>query len=139
MEKEYEIERTASLEDVAAVLRELADGFAGGSVRFGDGEGTVRVDVPDAVELEIELETEDGEVSVEVEVEWPDASFEEDAVASEDADDLSVSTDTSPVGPVEPPESLARFELFLDRRDEWRWRLVHRNGNIIATSGEGYT
>lgn len=35
--------------------------------------------------------------------------------------------------------SLARFELFRDRGSEWRWRLRHRNGNIIATSGEGYT
>lgn len=35
--------------------------------------------------------------------------------------------------------SLARFQLFRDRAGEWRWRLVHRNGNIIATSGEGYT
>ncbi|PSP98321.1 hypothetical protein BRC89_08300 [Halobacteriales archaeon QS_4_70_19] len=33
----------------------------------------------------------------------------------------------------------ARFELFRDRADEWRWRLRHRNGNVIATSGEGYT
>ena len=35
--------------------------------------------------------------------------------------------------------SKARFELYQDKQDEWRWRLVHRNGNIIADSGEGYT
>ncbi|MFC7193552.1 HVO_2922 family protein [Halosimplex aquaticum] len=35
--------------------------------------------------------------------------------------------------------SQARFELFRDRANEWRWRLVHRNGNVIASSGEGYT
>jgi uncharacterized protein YegP (UPF0339 family) len=34
--------------------------------------------------------------------------------------------------------SHARFELYVDERDEWRWRLVHDNGNIIADSGEGY-
>ena len=34
--------------------------------------------------------------------------------------------------------SNARFELYRDRADEWRWRLVHNNGNIIADSGEGY-
>ena len=34
---------------------------------------------------------------------------------------------------------LARFEVFRDRGDEWRWRLRHRNGNVIAISGEGYT
>ena len=36
-----------------------------------------------------------------------------------------------------------RFELYrarkgLLRRTQWRWRLVARNGRIIATSGEGY-
>lgn len=35
--------------------------------------------------------------------------------------------------------SQAEFELYADRRDEWRWRLRHRNGNLIADSGEGYT
>jgi len=39
----------------------------------------------------------------------------------------------------DPRTSLARFELFRDRADEWRWRLRHQNGNIVATSGEGYT
>jgi uncharacterized protein YegP (UPF0339 family) len=31
-----------------------------------------------------------------------------------------------------------RFELYRDNADEWRWRLVVANGNIIADSGEGY-
>lgn len=31
------------------------------------------------------------------------------------------------------------FELYKDEADEWRWRLRHRNGNIMADSGEGYT
>lgn len=35
--------------------------------------------------------------------------------------------------------SQARFELYEDAAEEWRWRLRHRNGNTIATSGEGYT
>jgi uncharacterized protein YegP (UPF0339 family) len=30
------------------------------------------------------------------------------------------------------------FEIFQDNADEWRWRLVASNGNIIADSGEGY-
>jgi len=33
----------------------------------------------------------------------------------------------------------ATFEVYRDRADEWRWRLVARNGRIIADSGEGYT
>lgn len=35
--------------------------------------------------------------------------------------------------------SQGRFELYLDNASEWRWRLRHRNGNVIATSGEGYS
>lgn len=35
--------------------------------------------------------------------------------------------------------SNAQFELYADNREEWRWRLRHRNGNLIADSGEGYT
>mgnify|MGYP000548428266 CR=1 FL=1 len=31
-----------------------------------------------------------------------------------------------------------RFEVYRDNADEWRWRLVVANGNIIADSGEGY-
>jgi uncharacterized protein YegP (UPF0339 family) len=37
------------------------------------------------------------------------------------------------------PESKARFELYEDRGGQWRWRLRHRNGNIIADGGQGYS
>ena len=36
-------------------------------------------------------------------------------------------------------QSMASFEAYKDAADEWRWRLVHRNRNIVATSGEGYS
>jgi uncharacterized protein YegP (UPF0339 family) len=35
-------------------------------------------------------------------------------------------------------ESNARFELYEDIAEAWRWRLRHRNGNVIADGGEGY-
>nr|WP_158601113.1 HVO_2922 family protein [Haloplanus aerogenes] len=35
--------------------------------------------------------------------------------------------------------SQAQFELYEDTAGEHRWRLRHRNGNLIADSGEGYT
>jgi uncharacterized protein YegP (UPF0339 family) len=35
--------------------------------------------------------------------------------------------------------SKATFELYEDRAGDWRWRLVHDNGNIIADSGQGYS
>ena len=31
-----------------------------------------------------------------------------------------------------------KFEVYLDRRSEWRWRLRAPNGWIMATSSEGY-
>lgn len=36
-------------------------------------------------------------------------------------------------------ESQGRFELYEDAGGKWRWRLRHRNGNVIASSGQGYT
>ena len=39
----------------------------------------------------------------------------------------------------------AKFELYKDKSKvtdkavEFRWRLIHANGQIIANSGEGYT
>ena len=34
--------------------------------------------------------------------------------------------------------SKATFELYEDSAGQYRWRLEHDNGNIIADSGEGY-
>lgn len=33
----------------------------------------------------------------------------------------------------------ATFELYEDSADEWRWRLRHRNTEIVADCGEGYS
>ncbi|MDZ7745218.1 MAG: DUF1508 domain-containing protein [Halobacteriales archaeon] len=35
-------------------------------------------------------------------------------------------------------ESSATFDVYRDKAGKWRWRLVHKNGNIVATSGESY-
>ena len=42
-----------------------------------------------------------------------------------------------------PSQSLAQekgmtFEMYKDRKEEFRWRLKAANGNIMATSSEGY-
>ncbi|GAA0302061.1 HVO_2922 family protein [Halarchaeum salinum] len=50
-----------------------------------------------------------------------------------DASDLAV------VAAAETEPSGTRFEVYRDDIDDWRWRLVHRNGNIIADGGEGYS
>lgn len=31
-----------------------------------------------------------------------------------------------------------RYELYKDAAHEWRWRAIAVNGNVVATSGEGY-
>lgn len=33
----------------------------------------------------------------------------------------------------------AKFELYKDKKGEFRWKLIASNGQIIANSGEGYT
>ncbi len=32
----------------------------------------------------------------------------------------------------------ASFEVYQDGQQNWRWRLRHQNGRLIAESGEGY-
>lgn len=34
---------------------------------------------------------------------------------------------------------MTKFQLYKDRKDEYRWRLRARNGEIIADSNEGYS
>ena len=33
----------------------------------------------------------------------------------------------------------AKFEIHKDATGEFRWKLIHTNGQVIANSGEGYT
>lgn len=35
-------------------------------------------------------------------------------------------------------ETKFTYELYKDDADEWRWRLVSDNGNIVAASSESY-
>jgi uncharacterized protein YegP (UPF0339 family) len=66
-----------------------------------------------------------------------------DETGIEDLEPEAVPADDEPVDeePVadQPQESKARFELYEDRGGKWRWRLRHRNGNIIASGGQGYS
>ena len=150
--EDIELERTTTREEAATLLHDLADGVASGSVAFDDG--AVVAAVPESLELEVEYEREDDEAETEVELEWgvggieagdgaADAA-EADAVAAGDVDgeDGEPAADGLAVdGLVEPADearSRAQFELYRDDAGEWRWRLVHHNGNIIADGGEGY-
>jgi len=171
MDQEYESELTASREEIAAVLSGVVDGITAGSIRFGDADHSIVVEVPEELELEIELEIEDDELSLELELEWPHTEVEFDEGPAEPTEESGVkdddaSADTTEEPPAEDDETpadttkesfiesgalpmpvkaadssqtLAGFEIFRDKGGEWRWRLRHRNGNIIAISGEGYT
>ena len=149
----YERERARSHTDIAATFRTLADQLeSSGTLTFEGDDRTVTVHPAERPTFEIEVERERAgemdELSVELELEWLEAPERETADASGDASttgtaDSEHGTDSEPTvemeSPAEQTESLGRFEVFRDRADEWRWRLVHRNGNIIAASGEGYT
>jgi amphi-Trp domain-containing protein len=145
---EYEFELMAGRAEIAAVLGGVVEGLHAGSVQMSDGTEAVTVDVPEELELEVELELEDGEASLELELTWPtdggpsavphDEETQEERQGISAASPLEGETEAEGESP-EKPRPLARFELFRDRAEEWRWRLRHRNGNVIATGGEGYT
>jgi uncharacterized protein YegP (UPF0339 family) len=33
---------------------------------------------------------------------------------------------------------MERLELYRDEAEEWRWRRIAENGNVLSDSGEGY-
>ncbi|WP_122090482.1 HVO_2922 family protein [Halalkalicoccus subterraneus] len=138
----FEFESDRSREEIAAYLRALAAEFdTDGPVTFRDGEYALAVTPPASAAFDVEVEREDGdggsELEIELEIEWSENGTESSAERVESLDpDVGIQfTPESDDG--EP--SQGRFEVYRDRADEWRWRLVHRNGNIIADGGEGYS
>jgi amphi-Trp domain-containing protein len=149
---DYEHELMGSRAEIAAALTGVADGVLAGRIRLGKGDEAVVVDTPEELSLELELESGDEGVKLELELEWPTPEGDGPVVSPVEADETAeaehldegdgegiASEDAPPVGAADTMESLARFEVFRDRGGEWRWRFRHRNGNVIATSGEGYT
>jgi len=55
--------------------------------------------------------------------------------------DIAEALPDDPLGDEQPTfeTANARFQLFRDRSGDWRWRLRHANGNVIADCGEGYS
>ena len=115
----HESERKRTRRGIASYLRRLARTLGRGERVPIDEEQTVTVDPPAETNLEVDVEREGDTVSVELEMEW------------EEADD----TETVEVDTV---ASKATFEVYEDKGDQWRWRLKHVNGNIIADGSEGY-
>lgn len=137
----FEYEAEYSRVEIAAYLRALAAEFdSNDPVTFRDGEYTVAVAPPEHAEFDIEVEREyeddESEIQIELEIEWD----EEEETSVEVLDDLDPEIGIQFAPDEEGPEpSQGRFEVYRDRASEWRWRLVHRNGNIIADGGEGYS
>ena len=114
----FENETERSHRAIASYLHRVADAFDDRSLVPVDEDGTVTVTPPEEATFEVELEREEGLLELEFEVEWPKREGDIDADAT---------------------ASRASFELYEDAAGEWRWRLVHDNGNIIADGGEGYS
>ncbi|WP_207590997.1 HVO_2922 family protein [Halomontanus rarus] len=113
-----------------------------------NGEERKENDDSSTVEFEIELEWEDSSgtsIRTDELVGGTGADETSDEATTEDA--ASEATGEEGDEPVEGgadqssvmDQRRSRFEVYRDEADEWRWRLVHWNGNIIADSGEGYT
>jgi amphi-Trp domain-containing protein len=136
----YEGELTAGREEIASILEGVADGIRTGTVRLGNDADAVAVSTPDELTLEVELEIEDDESSIELELEleWP-VSSETSPVSPLEGSSGDEDEETTLAGATDGSQSPARFEVYRDAGEEWRWRLRHRNGNVIATSGQGYT
>ncbi|WP_338739479.1 HVO_2922 family protein [Haloplanus salilacus] len=100
--------------------------------------GVTREDLEASEDRATRLETEVADLEAELDAERDrheselDAARGETAAGEADRADLQAIIDSMRA-------SQATFELYEDRADEWRWRLRHRNGNIIADGGEGYT
>ena len=75
-----------------------------------------------------------GLLRIETPVEEAAAVAADDGPEPEDAEEPAVAVPSED----EAIESAATFELFEDAGGEWRWRLRHRNGNVVGDSGEGY-
>ncbi|NKE34308.1 DUF1508 domain-containing protein [Natronococcus sp. JC468] len=163
----FELERAYDRGDLAAVFREFADALeAETAVELHTPERHLRVDVPPRVVAELEVEHEDAVTELEFDLEWDDPEGTSvrvsDAEPEGDPETDDAGTEADPAAATMPPEAVAgdatsdaadgertdpttpeserrsRFEIYRDRADEWRWRLVHWNGNIIADGGEGY-
>ncbi len=113
----HESEEKRSRQGISTFFRRIARRLNRGEKVPINDEQTVAFEPPAEADLEVEMTREDGTVRLEIEMDWPEEDGEIDTAAA---------------------ESKATFELYEDRAEQYRWRLRHDNGNIIADSGEGY-
>ena len=136
---EFEVERDANAEPPVAELEvELEwDDADGSSVRLEEHDGAA-VDSADDKDGESGDEASGSDDGA---AESSDDVSENDDESTESGDEYAESGsdgDTVAVWAGERRGRTGRFAVYEDRAGEWRWRLVHWNGNIVADSGEGY-
>ncbi|ELY47643.1 YegP family protein [Natronorubrum sulfidifaciens] len=145
----FDLERAYDCDELAAVVDELKTALtADKPLWLTDGERATRVTFPSHVVATVGTRHDDAEPTVSeltLTLEWddPDGS----RLRLEDGEDASELPGERPVvagdsetdaSATDHRERTSRFEVYEDRAGQWRWRLVHWNGNIIADSGEGY-
>ena len=113
----HESGESRSRQGISTFFNRLARRLRRGEQVPIDDEQTVVFAPPVEADLDVEMTRDDGSVSLEIGLEW-------------DESDGPVATDVV--------ASKATFQLYEDDAGEYRWRLRHDNGNIIADSGEGY-
>ncbi|ELY58851.1 amphi-Trp domain-containing protein [Natronolimnohabitans innermongolicus] len=134
---EFEAEREADDEPPVTELElELEwDDPDGSSLRIADTERE-ESDAAGSATLD---ETDDGERRDAASATRAHPAPESEGGAGGAAPGPEPSAETEPEGSGDrTAERTSRFEVYEDRANEWRWRLVHWNGNIVADSGEGY-
>jgi len=116
----FEIERTTTREEAAALLHDLADGVASGSVAFD--EGALVVDIPETVDLEVEYEREDDESEIEVELEWAREGDVDHSAEIETDDgetgDSGAGIENTPDGAQESEDAVEDREIGAEDREE---------------------
>ena len=113
----HESKRKRSRNGIASYLRRVARALGRGERVAADEEQTVTVDPAAEPDLEIEVDSEDGTVTFDIGMEWEESEG-------------GVETEVN--------ASKATFEVYEDAEGKHRWRLRHRNGNVIADGSEGY-
>lgn len=76
----FKSEERKSIQEVAAVLRQIADRVEGGEVVLTRGTEEVRLNLPSNVTLELKVEEEtkkNTKKSLEIEIEWPENEEEQ--------------------------------------------------------------
>ncbi|ELY71398.1 amphi-Trp domain-containing protein [Natrinema versiforme] len=154
-EAEYDADDEPPVGELELELELEWDDPDGSSVRVADrdssadGESAGSAETAEAATTETAEATDHGTDGDSTDVDPAAAVMPLEGVADRDggedgaeADETAVTADdaTAPADADETADSgrTSRFEVYEDKGGQWRWRLVHWNGNIVADSGEGY-